>query len=134
MVVFRLVVTSLRYQNCIATTYFSWKIKPNKVRYQPATSTCQPGIDQTVKTVKFNDLRTLVGIKMAAEEMFYDQIESRNQWKAVSTRTVLSIAMEQHPTMRRMRYRWVGIKLLRFLEYTLVVLPHTECLIFSNEF
>ena len=79
------------------------RIKPNKVRYQPATSTCQPGIDQTVKTVKFNDLRTLVGIKMAAEEMFYDQIESRNQWKAVSTRTVLSIAMEQHPTMRRMR-------------------------------
>lgn len=57
-------------------------------------------LDQTVKTVSFNDLRKVVQSRMTScrEELSYEKIESRDQWKPVSTRTVLSMAMDRHPT------------------------------------
>ena len=70
------------------------------VRYQPIMWNT-PGIDQTVKTVKFNELRKAINAPwLTHEELDFNKLESRDVWKPVSTRTVLSLAIERHPARR----------------------------------
>ena len=70
------------------------------VRYQPIIWNT-PGIDQTVKTVKFSDLKKAVKSNwLLQEEMDFNKVESRDVWKPVSPRTVLSLAIERHPARR----------------------------------